>query len=537
MLRGRIQFSIMSNSRFYTVLFVVLSSSSFILLMDLSLSTDDSYCNNTIIRKHVTKIVGSGEDIIDCPETVVNDKSINSSLLSQSDSPLKLENDYTKMAVSETLMDHGTISIDGNIDFQNQASTEGWQGNGTENNPYLIENYYLTDSTNHLIQIRNTNVFFKIKKNTLDGINWNYMGISFSNVTHGAISDNIINNNMQGISLVSNSNNNLITGNSINFHNEGIVLSSSTTNVISNNTFYHNIQGIYLWNSSNNILSGNSVNNNEYGIWLLISSTNVLSGNNASYNNGHGIWLDYESRNNTVHRNIATFNNGYGFYLIMSSNKNNIYYNDIYGNSEIQAYEENDCLDNKWDNGKTGNYWGADYTINYPSTTNDGKIWSTPYEINGTGSGIDHFPLVNSIMTDIDKPQLTIIPEDFSVDFGYTNLNISWIAIDMFPATYFVELNGIEVVSAETWTNGSDISFDIPDSMLAGSHNVTIVVADEIGHTTQDTVIFTVIRNEMTNTSTTSTTRSISIPALTSGFELLPLLLGLLAIMRRRKNQ
>jgi len=140
-------------------------------------------------------------------------------------------------------------------------------------------------------------------------------------------------------------------------------------------------------------------------------------------------------------------------------------------------------------------------------------------------------------MTDIDKPQLTIIPEDFSVDFGYTNLNISWIAIDMFPATYFVELNGIEVVSAETWTNGSDISFDIPDSMLAGSHNVTIVVADEIGHTTQDTVIFTVIRNEMTNTSTTSTTRSISIPALTSGFELLPLLLGLLAIMRRRKNQ
>jgi hypothetical protein len=92
-------------------------------------------------------------------------------------------------------------------------------------------------------------------------------------------------------------------------------------------------------------------------------------------------------------------NNNFGIYLYDSSNTNTIYFNDIYGNIYSQAFEES-CTDNQWDNGTTGNYWGVDYISNYPDATNDGTIWNIPYEINGTGSGIDNFPLVNAITGD-----------------------------------------------------------------------------------------------------------------------------------------
>jgi len=159
-----------------------------------------------------------------------------------------------------------------------------------------------------------------------------------------------------------------------------------------------------------------------------------------------------------------------------------------------QAFETEDCIDNQWDNGTTGNYWGVDYINSYPSTTNDGKIWNIPYEIRGSGTGTDYFPLVNGIITDFDlyKPLFTDIPENPSEHEGYSNLSISWIAIDLYPATYTIELDGNEVISPTAWTSGSAITYDIPNDMLKGYYNITIIVTDESGNTVHETVIFTV---------------------------------------------
>ena len=41
-----------------------------------------------------------------------------------------------------------------------------------------------------------------------------------------------------------------------------------------------------------------------------------------------------------------------------------------------------------------GNYWN-DYTTRYPSATNDGTVWNTPYTIDGEASAQDNYPLVN----------------------------------------------------------------------------------------------------------------------------------------------
>lgn len=135
--------------------------------------------------------------------------------------------------------------------------------------------------------------------------------------------------------------------------------------------------------------------------------------------------------------------------------------------------------------------------IKYPEATNNGTVWDTPYEINGSGDGMDSFPLVNPIFPDLESPRFTDITQDFSANEGYSGLNISWIATDLNPGTYTIELDGFEVVSATEWTNGTSISCDIQDGLLKGDYNVTIIVSDKYGNIAQDTVIFYVNNSEI----------------------------------------
>ncbi len=51
----------------------------------------------------------------------------------------------------------------------------------------------------------------------------------------------------------------------------------------------------------------------------------------------------------------------------------------------VQGYDTTG--ENSWD----GNYWN-DYESRYPSATNDGFVWDTPYELNGETS--DNYPIV-----------------------------------------------------------------------------------------------------------------------------------------------
>ncbi len=106
-----------------------------------------------------------------------------------------------------------TIFVDGNNMFANNASSEGWIGNGTYVNPYIIENYEINASIRHGIEIRNTDVYFIIRNVTvIDGrSNYNH-GFYFNNVTNGELINNTSNNNIAGF-LLRNSNNNTFTGN------------------------------------------------------------------------------------------------------------------------------------------------------------------------------------------------------------------------------------------------------------------------------------------------------------------------------------
>lgn len=92
---------------------------------------------------------------------------------------------------------------------------------------------------------------------------------------------------------------------------------------------------------------------------------------------------------------------------------------------------------------------------------------------------------ISSITIDKDPPQITG-PDDYWIWENETSVQISWIASDITPFNYSVEINGI-LGDKGSW-DGSEISYthDIPGS---GIYNFTLVLCDLFGNSAKDEVI------------------------------------------------
>ncbi len=184
------------------------------------------------------------------------------------------------------------IRIDGNDDFAAQVAAEGWPGDGSEGDPYVIEGYEI-DGTGYGygIYIGNTTVHFVVRNcyihnvTVKDGTQEQNTGIYLYKVQNGRFEDNNL------------------------YNKHGFVLWYSENNIIHNNTITAG-RGIHLWYSDNNTISNNYIYclNDEpafAGIALLDSEYNIIADNHIS-NFKFGIEADYdgtlgvnEYRNNT----------------------------------------------------------------------------------------------------------------------------------------------------------------------------------------------------------------------------------------------
>ncbi|MHA1824764.1 MAG: NosD domain-containing protein [Promethearchaeota archaeon] len=195
-------------------------------------------------------------------------------------------------------------------------------GEGTESEPYLIENVTIDfQGIGSCITIQNSTDYFIIQNCTLYD-SFFYTGIILNNVSNGKLINNYCYWNFCGISL-SSSNNNTVSGNTVSYNRYyGISLSSSDDNTILGNTVNENqYYGISLSSSNNTIVSGNTVSDNLYGILLSSSDDITISGNTVS-DNTCGISLS-SSNNNTVSGNTAIVNQYFGI-ILSSSNSNTI---------------------------------------------------------------------------------------------------------------------------------------------------------------------------------------------------------------------
>lgn len=239
-------------------------------------------------------------------------------------------------------------------DFENY----NFPGNGTENNPYLIENYNITTSEDYGIYISSTTKYFIIQNCILEA---NKSGILVNNIAYrtAKIIKNVCNNQNYGIFLDSSSGISITSNICKNNSNSGISLDDCADTILINNTCNNNYNGIRLIDSHNAALTNNTFsNNNDFGI-RLFSSSFVTIMNNTCNNNNDGIQLDTSS-NAILTNNTCRNNNEYGIFLSDSFNThitNNIFYDCglIIWHSTLNPYFSH-TVENNWVNDKKLGY-------------------------------------------------------------------------------------------------------------------------------------------------------------------------------------
>ncbi len=302
------------------------------------------------------------------------------------------------IASGAALIPHAPIRIDSDTDFDEAHGVANWDtGNGTEGNPWIIENWDVDGTGNgYCIYIGNTTENFTVRKCNLNNasgpMNWPYYtrsGIILNNVYNGKCTDCDIPYSIGVGLLLENTMFTEISRCQLNAGSDyAIMLEGSSNNTVDNCTVIHNSNcGIVLGSSSDgNIITQNYVSDNsDCGLYIQESDYNIISGNNVSESSNVGIYLPLSSFYNSITANEIHHNNIYGIYITSTSDYNTQYHNNIYSN----PYNARDYGTNTWDNGypSGGNYW-SDY---YGSDGNGDGIGDTPYYFTNAQ---DNYPLM-----------------------------------------------------------------------------------------------------------------------------------------------
>ena len=238
----------------------------------------------------------------------------------------------------------------------------GFPGNGSETNPYIIEDKLIKSDSEHLIEIEDTTAYFIIRNCILDGGVSSRAGIMLENVTHGTILNNTITDIPDDGIDIRNCSYNIIHRNTIfNCKQIGIHLSGYTIttsgvseyqvsirNNITDNVIYNCIGGMTLSSTAynivenNTIFDGSTVDSNRFnGITLLgrkdLYKKEFLSGNHLIQDNlisdfEIGIHIQ-EAINNSILNNTIHKNENVGLYAADASENNLIKWNDFIYNS------------------------------------------------------------------------------------------------------------------------------------------------------------------------------------------------------------
>ncbi len=374
-----------------------------------------------------------------------------------------IEDDYTPRE---------PIRIDGNDEFHEKAAENGWPGDGSEEDPYIIEGYDIDGIFDNFhsssIFIRNTDVHFEIRKNFLYDA-WHPEpsrssgAVSLRNVTNGVIRNNTIRRSIRGV-----------------------ILSSSYNNEVINNTLVNNGIGIFVRTSINNTIASNKIDseggNHWVGISLRDSENNIIAENLIS---------NYDRIES---RGIST----------SSGSKNNLIYHNILINNEVHASDRGNNTWNK-DYPMGGNYWD-DHTepdeYSGPGQDEPGSdgIVDDPREIPGA-QNVDRYPLTDpNFVSDLTvKPEEPEVGDEIEISVKVTNLDeqegdrtvkfymndafIDEVDVELDPgetetvtATYEIEEAGEHELKVEGMSTTFTVEEDTPDVWLISAIIVSFIL-------------------------------------------------------------
>jgi parallel beta-helix repeat protein len=218
-------------------------------------------------------------------------------------------------------------------------------------------------------------------------------GVELDDSLNNTLKGNIAERNGEaGIELEDCGRNRIQENIAINNSNDGIELLASFENVVVQNTASENKDGICLEEKSiNNTIKNNSIINNHVdGIQLRDSSGNILE-RNELVGNSKGIFLEFCTENILKDNNVRGNLNGVHFNYY--STKNKIFYNNLFNNSNFDAYDESSGA-NQWDDGMVGNHYSDSIMreLDCDDVGDDG-ICNKSLSIPG-GSSMDRYPLI-----------------------------------------------------------------------------------------------------------------------------------------------
>jgi len=444
--------------------------------------------------------------------------------------------DAHEMNVSSYMI-HGTIRINNDTELETLIATNHWNGSGTANEPYVIENLKIDaagessaifiGNTTAFLVIRDCDVYgsaydslpywyggaitvynatniviennhchdcesgsgdgidvlesdrITVNNNTCSDVWW---GISLTGSCNVTITNNTCSGNYLGVYLYASSNNNTISNNNCSANYCGIDLESySNDNVVLNNNLSCGNYSIYSWFSNNNTLSNNDCSGcHNFAIYLNNTNDTSIEDNDLIGGNGYGIYLESSDRN-TVSTNTIRGMTDYGVYIDISSDHNEFYCNLMLNNhgasSEYNSsyIQAYDAGTDNW--GPLGNYW-SDWRS--PDVNLDGIV-DIPYVIDG-GDNVDNEPL--SLYAEIIKPneQMDAFSDDVQV-IWFPKINM--IAI----AYYNVSIDGVNWITVNG-TNGTNYTFTDIDN---GEYTVLVRAYDAVGNYGETSANFTVV--------------------------------------------
>jgi len=353
--------------------------------------------------------------------------------------------------------------VESNSDWENLVNQGICYGNGTEEFPYVLENYVI----NETFIIRHTNKYFLIQNCIINNIDLIY-GDDIYETDNGKFINNtftysfsiscansiIFTNNtiLDRIWLYYGSSNLNFTKNNFYGWNSGLYCQSTINNLKILYNFFSNCQiaiffggnilnsevigneinggghpdyqrygqiGILTYSPNNNVIADNIIrNSNSNGIFCNCPNVNVIN-NTISNCTGNGIYM-YDTTHSVIRNNKIHSNDKYGIWLYDDCNRNNFSGNEIYNNqiAGISFSGSNNNIlfnnyifnntnnignpgytHNDFNNSEIGNYWG-DYQ---GQDLDDNGIGDSPYYTIGIfGDNWDYLPIWR------DGPTITI---------------------------------------------------------------------------------------------------------------------------------
>jgi parallel beta-helix repeat protein len=207
---------------------------------------------------------------------------------------------------------HDPITIANDTDFQNQASSESWSGNGSSISPYIIEGYRI-DTESDCITIHSTSVYFMIVDCFLIGVDIGNTGkgVSLWNVQNAHIENSTVSWKDYGVHASHGANFTAVNNDIHEMNGAGILTTYVDTCTLSDNVIYSCGYGIEMNQGVNFTLTSNTVLGCSYNaVWLLQTENCTLIGNSVVDNYQGGISfseieLGYISENSLISNGLG----------------------------------------------------------------------------------------------------------------------------------------------------------------------------------------------------------------------------------------